>query len=144
MVAKYARGQDIEVTIRVNGEPLNVLSINSGTWTPGLNMEEVNEAGKATPVVDGFNAIVQLQLDTNPTPELYDIITLQRQANDGEIELDIDAEFTIDFARIGLLGIRRYLMPDCVLHEPSTPIPGGTDRLTNTFTLSSSKYKVRQ
>ncbi len=137
-MAKFARGQDIEISVRINGDPVTGLSVNSGTFTDGLQVEEVAEAGKKAPTVDGFNGIAVLQLDLNPSPALYDLADAQRAANDGDLELDIDAEFTIDFARVGGQGFVRYLLPDCVLHEPSTPIPGTTDRVTNTFSLSSS------
>jgi hypothetical protein len=142
-IPKFLRGQDIALAVRVNGDPLPSVSVNSGTLTWGLQVEEVNEAGKATPTVDGFNGPVSLALDINPSPELIDLMLLQRRKNAGEIELDIDAEFTLDFARIGSQGIRRMVMPDCELSEATTPLTGGTERVTSPFTLTSSQLTDR-
>lgn len=142
-MSKFLRGQDLEVVVRRNGEPLPAISINSGTLTWGLNMEEVNEAGKDTPTVDGFNGVVSLALDTNPTPQLMDLMILQRQKNAGLVELDIDAEVTFDFSRIGGIGIRRMALPDCELSEATVPITGGTERVTAPFTLTSSRLLSR-
>lgn len=142
-MAKFARGQDIEISVRINGDPITPISANSGTWTDALQVEEVNEAGKASPTVDGFNGLCTLQLDVNPNPRIYDLMDAQYKANRGELELDIDVEFTVNYARVGNQGIVRYLMPDCVLHEPGTTIPGSTDRVTKSFTFSSSTRERR-
>jgi hypothetical protein len=144
-IPKFLRGQDLEIVARQNSIPILAISINSGTLTWGLQVEEVNEAGKDTPTVDGFNGVVSLALDTNlNNPNLLLLMVLQRRKNAGEIELDVDAEITFDFGRIGGQGIVRMALPDCEISEATTPITGGTERVTHPLTLTSSRLLPRQ
>ena len=141
-MSKFVRAQDIRIFIRTDGDPLVPLSINSGTFNRGMQMEEVPVVGNDVPEVDGFNGIKQLVIDLNVRSTtfhtLLDTQELKNLSDATAIDTIIDAEFSIDFGRAGRV---RYVMPDCVVHEPGTTFSGGPERVTDSLTLTSSRLR---
>jgi hypothetical protein len=141
-VSNYTRAQDIRITLRRDGEPVVPLSVNSGSWDPGLDVETFMVAGQAEPEVDGINTVCKLELDLNiRNPDYHAVLDAQRAKNRGEAayrDMVIDAEFVVSF---GAQGRARYLLPDCTAHAGSTKWSGGTERVTDSVTLTGSKPK---
>lgn len=134
-MAQFVRAFDITIALRIDGDPKTPLSINSGTFNRGLSMEEVPEVGKAVPSVDGINGLKVLTLDANAGRWIADLFDVQEAKNSGEDpDSVIEAEFSIDY---GGGDIVKYLMPNCVAHEPGTTFAGGTERVTESVSLTS-------
>jgi hypothetical protein len=133
-MAQFVRAFDITIGIRIDGDPKTPLSINSGTWNRGLTTEEVPLVGKPVPAIDGINGIKVLTLDANTGRWIFDLFDAQEAKNSGDTpDTVIEAEFSID---LGGGDIARYLMPDCVAHEPGTTFGGSTERVTESVSLS--------
>lgn len=137
----FPRAFDVEIVIRVDGAVQTPISLNSGTWNRGLTTEEVAEVGKAVPSVDGINGLKVLTLDANAGRWIHDLFDAQELKNAGEGNVIIDASFKIKVD--GGLPVG-YIMPDCVAHEPGSTIGGGTERVTESITLTSETAERTQ
>jgi hypothetical protein len=121
--------------VRLDGVPQVPLSANSGSYASGLATEEVPLIGLEVPEVDGINGLKVLTMDLNANPWLIDLLDAQEAKNAGRSEVEMDAEFSVDY---GGGVVRRRLMPDCVASDHTLTIGGSTDRLTESVTLTSS------
>lgn len=133
-MSKFVRAFDITLTVRIDGVPQVPMQVNSGSFNRGHSMEEIPIAGKDVPVVDGINGVKSLTLDVNTRAWLHDLFDAQELQNRGDAEVFIEAEFSLD---VGGGNVVTYLLPDCIAHEPGTTIGTGTDRVTDTVTLTS-------
>lgn len=136
----FSRARDITITVsRQQGTPLT-LRTNSGTIDHGLQSEEIPLVGEDVPRIEGINAPVSLQLDTNSADaSLFDLIQQQREFNAGVANNDthrITATFSLNFPN----GTRvRLRMTKCTLHTATHAFSGATERVTSPFTLGSSR-----
>ncbi len=133
-MAQFVRAFDITIGIKIDGAPLTPLAINSGTFNRGLTTEEVPLVGKDTPAIDGINGLKVLTIDANSARWVYDLFDAQEAKNRNDSpDTVIEAEFSID---LGGGDVARYLMPDCVAHEPGTTFGGSTERVTESVSLT--------
>lgn len=142
-MSKYLRGQDINVFVRRDGVPIASVSVNSGSFNPGLEVETIPLAGRKTPDVDGTNGVAVLTLDLNPKdPDWLTLFEAQRRKNAGDEEFRdsvIDAEVSIDW---GVSGRRRVLLTDAVLSDGTQAITGTAERAGNNLTLTASDWRT--
>ncbi len=131
----FTRAFNIELAIRIDGDPQTPLAINSGSFNRGATTEEVPLVGEDVPVVDGINGLKVLTLDSNAAVWIFDLFDAQEAKNRGDSEMVIDAEFSIEVDGT----VVRYLMPDCVAHEPGTTFGGSTERVTEAVSLTARR-----
>lgn len=130
------RANDITVKAFLNGAQQGPYSGNSGSLARGLGTDEFAVTGEAIPRVESVPGPKVLTLDLNDYPWIQDLMDIQEQKALGNIDfLDfiIEVSFALDY---GLRGNRRYKMPDCVLSDGTTTFAGGTERVTDSLTLT--------
>lgn len=147
-MAVDTRAHDIFVDIRRDATPLDNLSINSGSFNPGVTAEAYQTAGKSTSTVVQTVGDASLALDLNPrTPAYIALMNIMRAKADRSHpehatyrDTVIDATFIVDNESDGR---SRVIMSNCGVTDGTTSFQSGTTRVTQGLTLIAGTWRYR-